>query len=606
MKKYIQDFVPWYSRRIYVMLLLIGLPLLVYFKVIGLDFTMLDDSIFIKENREYNSNLSNLATSFKRGLFNPANDFYYRPVFLVDFILESRLFGISPAGYHFTNLLFHILCVVLLYLFFMKLKIPGIPALVLALIFAVHPVLSQAVAWIPGRNDMLLMIFFLTGILLTLKYIEKPSWFLLSGQFITFLIALFTKETAVIIPVVTLALVVVRAKGAGHRAQGTGHGAQGTGHGAQGIRHSSLVTLIKVMFPLIISWIFAIGIWIFVRSNATLLSQNFTISDLLQNGINRSQALVQYLGKIFFPFNLAVFPAIGHITLWWGIAALLLLAGMIVYSKSYLKPLTILGLAWFILFLIPVLVVPPSLNDQVFEHRLYIPIVGILLVLSQTKIFGGSQENEKPRTEKSGKNSKFKIQNSKFKMQGLFFTLLILFFSIVTFARINQFHDPVTFWTRAVEGNPGSAYARMMLGLRMTDTAEMKRNFAEAYRLNPDEKMLNYLMGKLALDDNRIAEAEMHLKKELKQSQLPDNYFNLARVFFLKNQFDSAAWSLENVVKLDPGNPQANHNLLLLYLQLGRKPEARTLLEAMKAKGLEIPPEAVEQVSREDDSVISK
>ena len=533
--------IPWYRQRKYILLLLIGIPLIVYIKVATLGFTMLDDSIFIKENQAFNSDIHNVSIAFQRGVFSRDNDFYYRPVFLVDFILESNVFGIGAAGYHITNLIFHLLCVLLLYLFFIKLKIPEPHALLLALIFAVHPVLSQAVAWIPGRNDMLLMIFFVSGLILAIDYVQKPGWLLFSGQLVLFLLALFTKETAAMIPVVALPLLILVCNAKS-----------------------------KTWLPLALSWGAGILFWVLIRSMAPLVKLNMTVWELLQNGIHRAPAALQYLGKVIFPVNLAVFPSIDHITLLWGILAVIVLAGLIVVSKSYFKPLTIIGLLWFILFLIPVLVVPPSLNDQVFEHRLYIPMIGILLVLSQTLVF----------------HSQLK-ENNKLAAAAV----LILLFSFITFTRLELFQSPLSFWTRAVDDNPSSSYAHMMLGLRMTDTTAMTRCFNEAYALNPDTKNLNYFMGKIALDQNRPDLAKMHLLREIRHSQIPDDYFCLARVFFMKNQLDSAAWSLEKLIALDPLHPQGNHNLVLLYNQLNRKKEAWEAFEAMRLKGMDIPPD---------------
>ena len=533
---------------IYVYLLLIGIPLLVYIKVVSFDFTMLDDAIFIKENQAYNADLHNLGTSFQRGLFNPANDFYYRPMFLVDFILESQLFGTNTAGYHFTNLLFHILCVILLFLFLKRLKVGEVNALILSLIFAVHPVLSQAVAWIPGRNDMLLMIFSFSALILILDYVARPRWYLFAAQLLCLLAALFTKETAVMIPVVALSLVIFVQKSPWKR-----------------------------WVPLGASWAAAILFWIAIRAMVPLIKLNMSPYELMLNGFHRSTALLQYLGKIIFPFNLAVFPSISEITLVWGILALVLLVGLILFSKSYFKPLTLIGLGWVVLFLVPVLVVPPSLNDQVFEHRLYIPIVGILLVLSQTWLLDDARKD---------------------RVKLLAGGLIILLFSVMTFTRLDLFKAPVPFWTRAVDDNPGSAYARMMLGLRMTDTLEMKRLFDEAYRLNPDEKMLNYFIGKLAMDAGQVDKAALHLKKEVKHSQIPDNYFLLARVYFVENNLDSAAWGLEKLVALDPLHPQGNYNLALLYNQMNRKKDARMVVEGMRLKGMEVPGELERMVTR--------
>lgn len=548
----------WYESQRNQVLMLIFIPVLVYIQVLSLGFTMLDDTIFIVENQLYNKDLANIVQSFQRGLFNPEQDIYYRPVFLVDFILESRLFGINAAGYHFSNLVFHVLCVVLLFFFLKAVRIKQTDAFILSLFFALHPVLVQAVAWIPGRNDMLLMIFFLASVLLALKYVRKPDWYLLLLQGITMLIALFTKETAVIIPVIILAVIIFIEKSPWKR-----------------------------WIPLIAVWIIAVILWSLTRSQATLLKRNFTVWELIQNGLERTPALLQYLGKIFFPFNLSVFPGINHITIWWGVLALALVIGLIVWSKSYFKVLTLVGLGWFILFLLPVLVVPPSLNDQVFEHRLYIPIVGILLILSQTRLFGDRSDkgNNLPVNRQSPAHNSAFINNFKPILAGF----VLLAYTIITLTRIGHFKDPVTFWGHAVEDNPSSSYASMMYGLRQEEKPEMKIHLMNAYRLNPDEKMLNYLIGRLELEAGNYKEAEFHLKRETKISQIPDNYFNLAMVYFKKNNLDSAAWCLEHVITLDPLHPQANNNLSLLYMQLNRKQEARKLFESMQQRGVDIP-----------------
>ncbi len=548
----------WYEKQTNQVLMLVFIPVLVYIQVFSLGFTMLDDTIFIVENQFYNKDLANIVQSFQRGLFNPEQDIYYRPVFLVDFILESRLFGINAAGYHFSNLVFHVLCVVLLFFFLKAVRIKQTDAFILSLFFALHPVLAQAVAWIPGRNDMLLMIFFLASVLLALKYVRRPVWYLLLLQGIVMLIALFTKETAVIIPVIILAVIIFIEKASWKR-----------------------------WIPLIAVWIMAVILWSLTRSQATLLKRNFTLWELIQNGFERTPALIQYLGKIFFPFNLSVFPGINHITIWWGVLALVLLIGLILWSKSYFKVLTLVGLGWFILFLLPVLVVPPTLNDQVFEHRLYIPIVGILLILSQTRLFGTKLQEEANLPANRQSPAHASVFKSNFKPILAGFILLV--YTIITLTRIGHFKDPVTFWGHAVEDNPSSSYASMMYGLRQEEKPEMKIHLMNAYRLNPDEKMLNYLIGRLELETGNYKEAEFHLKRENKISQIPDNYFNLALVYFRKNNLDSASWCLERVIELDPLHPQANNNLSLLYMQLNRKPEARRLFESMQQRGMEIP-----------------
>ncbi len=527
-----------FANTLFCLLVLASVTFVVYSRTLFLDYTRLDDSIFIVENAHYNADLHNIGVSFHRGLFNPAKDAYYRPLFLVDFIIESRFFGISPAGYHFTNLLFHIISVMLLFLFFRKIKIPPLNAFLLSLIFAVHPVLTQAVAWIPGRNDMLLMIFFLSLFILFLRYLEKPSPLPLVFHALLLLAALFTKETAIIIPVILGGVALFYLK-CGWR---------------------------KLVIP-VISWIAALFVWILVRSTAPLSKDWISPAQMMQTAIERMGVVIQYLGKIFFPVNLTVFPVAEDVTLVWGFAALAAFVALIIYSKSYSRPLTWIGLGWFIVFLIPVLIVPKSLNDQVFEHRLYLPIIGILIMLSQAFPFTG---------------------NLKPKVKFACIAAISLVFATQSFARSGYFSDPLTFWTHAVTGSPHSAYARMLLGTKVDSAADRERLFKEAHVLDPVLKNLNYYLGKVLLDRKQSDSAELYFRQEVAHYPLADAYFMLAQIEFGRQKLDSAAVNLEKVVALEPFHSQACHNLALLYYQQGHVDRSKQLVQNMQLRGMEV------------------
>lgn len=536
-----------FANTWFAIMVLASVTFVVYARTLVLDYTKLDDSIFIIENAQYNADAKNIGVSFQRGLFNPTRDAYYRPLFLVDFILESRIFGIEPAGYHFTNLLFHIISVILLFLFLKRIKIPPSDSFLLSLLFAVHPVLTQAVAWIPGRNDMLLMIFFLSSFIWLLKYLDKPAPALLLVHWLFLLAALFTKETAVIIPVIIFGISIFYLK-TGWR---------------------------KLVFPLI-SWVTAIAAWMIVRSTASLSKDWVSPAGMLQAGLDRLGVILQYLGKIFFPVNLTVFPVAEDITLTWGILAFAGLAALVVYSKSYTRPLTYLGLFWFIVFLIPVLIVPKSLNDQVFEHRLYLPVIGILIMLSQAIPFNGTF-------------------NPRLKMAIV--AVIALVFAIMSVVRSGYFSDPVTFWTHAVKGSPHSAYAKTLLGTKIDDPAERERLFREAYMLDPNLKNLNYYLGKVIYDRNEPDTAEYYLRKEIKRNPNPDVYFLLAKIAFSRNSFDSAAVNLEKVIELNPLDPQANHNLVILYFQQGHPEKSRQIIRDMQLKGMDVGNDLLQMVN---------
>ncbi len=143
----------------YPVMLLAAAVLLVYLPSLSLGFTELDDSIFIREFKAFNEDTSNLIASFSRGLFDAVKDPYYRPLFSDAMILNYQMSGEEPFGYHLINVLLHMGVVVILYKLLFRLGITAANSFYLSLIFAVHPVLTQAVTWIPGRNDTLLALF---------------------------------------------------------------------------------------------------------------------------------------------------------------------------------------------------------------------------------------------------------------------------------------------------------------------------------------------------------------------------------------------------------------------------------------------------------------
>lgn len=524
--------------------------LFLYASSINLGFTELDDSIFIKERQSYNEDLSNLVTSFKRGVFNETEDVYYRPILLNSFILNYQLSGTAIKGYHVVNILLHLIAVLLLYQLLMKLRFRKTEAFLLTLFFAIHPVLTQAVAWIPGRNDTLLAVFLFTFFLGLINYSNhgKPAAFVL--QLVTLLLAFFTKETTVFAAPVALLLLVL-----------------------------CLEKKIFEMRSMLLygSWLLAFILWYYVRSLATLKEEQMQFGSVLAALPSRLPVIVQYFGKIILPLNLNVFPITKDTSNVYGLLAVALIAAGLFFSKDRNNKIVIAGIGTFLLFLVPVLLVPASLNDQDFEHRLYLPIVGVLLLLTQTILFRNNM-------------------NDKIIFFGGIGICLVL--AIINFNHQGKFKDANTFWTEAVKGSPNSAYANMMLGARLSETDSIKSEqyMKAAHALNPDEKYLNYYLGKMALDKDSIPEAEAYFLKEIKKSAYYECYFHMARIAFIKNDFDGAIGYLTTYLSKTPDDEQANNNLLLLYLQTNKLDEARIQLKRMQQLGLVIPPEAMERL----------
>ena len=140
--------------------------------------------------------------------FAPAdirNEGHYWPLVYTSFWLEHRLWGLQPAGYHAVNLFLHLLNCLLLWRLLLRLRVPG--ALLIAAVFAVHPLHVESVAWIIERKDVLSALFYLGAVLAWLRFVEveRVGHYLL--VVVLFTAGLLSKSVVVTLP---LALLLVQ------------------------------------------------------------------------------------------------------------------------------------------------------------------------------------------------------------------------------------------------------------------------------------------------------------------------------------------------------------------------------------------------------------
>jgi protein O-mannosyl-transferase len=519
---------------------IVSAGLLSYIKSLGFGFTDLDDKIFIIEFQPLISKLSNMLSLFQRGVFNATQDYYYRPVLMLSFMLDAQVAGISPKFYHFINILLHLISASLFYLLMIKLNIKNITAFVLAMIFIVHPVLTQAVVWIPGRNDSLLAVFGLLSILCLIRYSKEKNLLYLLLHFFFLMISLLTKETAIVIPLISATYILLL---------------------------SEERKAISVWIYLIIGWLACIGTWFLLRSLYTISKKGF-LSGVFSDAYEKVQIFLGYLGKIFFPFNLSVFPIPEDTSVTSGLLVLALLSALIWFSKDKNPAMMLFGFSWFLIFLLPVLIIPHDVNDQNFEHRLYLPLMGMLIALSQTVLF--------------------KKADSKIFLISSF--ALIILFAFITFNHEKKFRSEIIFWENAVKDSPHSSYAQVRLGSRYFvkgDKDKAEQCFASALAINPDERYGNYYLGKIYLEQGKVEQGQKLLvKEETLHPGYADNYFELAHAAFLLNKKDDALKYLLKYSQLKPEDTQAHNNLYLLYIEKGDYPKALKEAEQLKRLGV--------------------
>lgn len=513
------------TKTKYVWIVVIGF--IIYCQALFFKFTYLDDNVLILENYHFLSHLSNIFKTFKMEVFHilHASAAYYRPLLIISFILDAQLGKTSPFIYHLTNLAFHLSSSCLLFLFLKKLKYPPFLAWLFALIFTLHPVLTQAVVWIPGRNDSLLTLFVLLTFIFLINFLETKKWLFFFNHLLFFAFALFTKETALLVPLILLFYLWLINK--------------------------KKITL-NEKWAFVFSWIIVLFFWLALRKLALKNPIKTTTFSLLKSFVSNSPAFLLYLGKIIFPFNLSVLPTIEDSNLIYGIITIILLTIVLFLSKSKRFNFIIFGLLWFFLFLFPSLIdFNPHLTAYFMEHRLYLPLIGFIITILE--IDG--------------------LKNLNFKKRAHSITIMLIIFilSFLTLKQSGNFKDRLSFWQNAVKTSSHHPLAHRNLGAMYyldKRLEEAEKEYKKALELNASEPMVHNNLGLIYMDKGLFDKAEEEYKKELKINPYYDKvHFNLGLLYYQQGKKEKAKEWWQKTVAINPEYFSAHLNLAIIYSQ---------------------------------------
>ena len=174
---------------------------LLYAKTIGFDFSYFDDDLIIEDNSAFFEGSIDIKKIFTTDAFLSEAGMLYRPLQTLSYAIDTQLAGgINPNMYHFTNVLLFTLLVCSLFFLFRRFNIPDKISFIGTLLFAVHPMFTVSVSWIPARGDLLLALFSILSILFFIDFIRQQKYYQLVFSSLFFLLALFSKETAAFLP----------------------------------------------------------------------------------------------------------------------------------------------------------------------------------------------------------------------------------------------------------------------------------------------------------------------------------------------------------------------------------------------------------------------
>ena len=157
-----------------------------------------DDNVYVTDNPL----ITHLNWQSIKGFFTEQRNGTYVPLPLLSWALEFKLFGLNPFYYHLDNLLLHLLCTSLVFYFFISMRLPLTYAAFGALLFGIHPMRVESVAWVTERKDLLFGLFYLGSLITYREFIlqKKRKSVYFSLTLLLFVFSLFSKIQAVTLP----------------------------------------------------------------------------------------------------------------------------------------------------------------------------------------------------------------------------------------------------------------------------------------------------------------------------------------------------------------------------------------------------------------------
>jgi tetratricopeptide (TPR) repeat protein len=186
--------------RIFCLLCILLLTAATFSPALDGGFVSWDDNVYVTENPL----VKEISLEGTRKIFTSFVSGNYHPLVFATYSLEHHFFGLNPRAYHATNLALHLVNTALVFWLLLLLS-GGLPAAAAGtLLFALHPMRVEAVAWVTGRKDLLGAAFFLGTLISYLHYRRGPGRRGYIPALLFFLLALFSKATTVVLPLVLL------------------------------------------------------------------------------------------------------------------------------------------------------------------------------------------------------------------------------------------------------------------------------------------------------------------------------------------------------------------------------------------------------------------
>lgn len=540
--------------------LLIGVVLIVTFfcykDILHGDFTNWDDNGYVSENlelRQFNTQrIVDIFTQFRMGNFHPLVMLSYNVLF--------SLFQLNTLPYHLFNVILHVLNTFLVFYFIFLLSGRTLlSGLIASLLFGIHPLHVESVAWISATKDMLYTLFYLAGLICYVRYKELQRAGYYYATIGLFLLSCLAKAMAVTFPIVLLLIDILRAKSF----------------------RLSRKELVEKIPHLVLAILFGI-IALFAQESINAMGE-VTTKTFWQNIFIAAHGVWFYIFKMVLPIHLSAFYPYPIFEGYWlplkflispFIVAFLVFLVYRSWQKGYW--IVVFGALFYFVNIAQVLQLLPVGSAIAADRYFYISSVGLFY------IFG------------------FLADKLWSREKWIFCFVVILLGGTLIFLtteRTKVWQNSLNLWESVIDrypNYPGAAVAYNNIGMiyrRMGDYELAFRYTQKALEIDPQYGLACKNLGGLYGKKGDMKNAEKFLEEAVRYSPKdPGVYNNLGIVYALTGRQDRAYEAFNKVLTLNPDNAEAYYNLGNLSLSKGLIADAIQYYE----RSIQINHEAIE------------
>ena len=528
---------------------------MIYGQVGSFDFVNWDDGLYITENVYVQKGLSEEGFTWA---FTTSHAGNWHPITWLSHMLDCELYGLNPAGHHYTSIAFHIANTLIL--FFVLFRMTGAlwKSAFVAALFAVHPLHVESVAWVSERKDVLSTFFGLLMIDAYYRYVKAPQLknYLLVIIFLS--IGLMSKPMLVSFPFVLLLLDFWPLKRIQFKNNSDLQSEKSTYYGPKGI------------FPLIVEKIplFMLAVIICILTFFIQRSGGVVVPiEALPIKTRIANALISYVGyvlKAIWPYKLSYYYpySIGTFSVWQICGAALLIIsviwGAIYLSRQY--PYVLVGLLWYFGTLVPVIGLVQVSSQAMADRYTYIPLIGLFIVI----VWGV------PDILKKGQYRKIFLC-----------VLAIIILSALTtraFFQASHWKNSIALFKNAVKINENNNHALNNLITALVDNGNYDEAFlylSRALKMDPQREDLRMNLANILFLKGKPGEAISQYNEILQTDpENADLHYNLAFVLSSQKKYNEAIRHYNETLSIDPKYSKAHYNLGDIYFNQGYTTEA--------------------------------